>query len=80
MANPVLSDKRFAATAEDLEPGWAAPARTATATETGGAGAPPPAPTAAFAPMSANGTFIKTFFLWGLIVVSVSFALGWIIP
>jgi uncharacterized YccA/Bax inhibitor family protein len=75
MANPVLTDKRFAATAEELEPGWAAPARTATATETAGADAPPPAPTAGFATMSANGTFIKTFFLWGLIVVGGVF--GW---
>jgi uncharacterized YccA/Bax inhibitor family protein len=73
MANPVLSDKRFAATAEELEPGWAAPTRTAT--DPSGAGAPPPAPTTGFATMSANGTFIKTFFLWGLIVVGGAF--GW---
>ena len=28
MANPVLSDKRFTKTADELEPGWAAPTRT----------------------------------------------------
>jgi uncharacterized YccA/Bax inhibitor family protein len=73
MANPVLSDKRFSATAAELEPGWAAPTRTAT--DTSGAGAPPTTPAAGFATMSANGTFLKTFFLWGLIVVAGVF--GW---
>jgi uncharacterized YccA/Bax inhibitor family protein len=66
----VLSDKRFTKTADELEPGWAAPTRT-------GAGAvpPPPGPVSAAATMSANGTFAKTFFLWVLLVVGGSF--GW---
>jgi uncharacterized YccA/Bax inhibitor family protein len=70
MANPVLSDKRFAATAEELAPGWAAPGGPATSS----VGAPPAPPTGV-ATMSANGTFAKTFFLWLLIVVGGVF--GW---
>lgn len=66
MANPVLTDKRFKATAAEMEPGWAAP--------TGTSGAPPDVgrPTRE---MSANGTFAKTFFLWALLVVGGVF--GW---
>jgi uncharacterized YccA/Bax inhibitor family protein len=70
MANPVLNDKRFTATANELEPGWAAPTRTAD-----GAGAPPPETARAGATMSANGTFAKTFFLWILLVAGGAF--GW---
>jgi uncharacterized YccA/Bax inhibitor family protein len=66
MANPVLTDKRFKSTAEELEPGWAAP--------TSAPGAPP-----AVAPptrlMTANGTFAKTFLLWFLLLVGGVF--GW---
>ncbi len=70
MANPVLNDKRFTATAAELEPGWAAPVRP-------GSGAIPPPPGAAStaATMSANGTFAKTFLLWVLLVVGGVF--GW---
>jgi uncharacterized YccA/Bax inhibitor family protein len=70
MANPVLNDKRFSATAEELEPGWAAPAKTGTATVP-----PPPGAAPTTATMSANGTFAKTFLLWVLLVVGGSF--GW---
>lgn len=69
MANPVLNDKRFGATAEELEPGWAAPRTAATP------GQPPPTATHAAATMSANGTFAKTVFLWFLLVVGGAF--GW---
>ena len=70
MANPVLTDKRFSKTADELEPGWAAPTRTDSAS-----GPPPPGPATAAATMSANGTFAKTFFLWVLLVVGGAF--GW---
>jgi uncharacterized YccA/Bax inhibitor family protein len=70
MANPVLTDKRFTATANELEPGWAAPTRTADTP-----GAPPPATAHAAGTMSANGTFAKTFFLWILLVAGGAF--GW---
>jgi uncharacterized YccA/Bax inhibitor family protein len=69
MANPVLTDKRFNATAEELEPGWAAPTRTGSATP------PPPGAALGTATMSANGTFAKTFLLWILLVVGGAF--GW---
>lgn len=70
MANPVLNDKRFTKTADELEPGWAAPTRT------GSDAVPPPPDTApATATMSANGTFAKTFLLWVLLVVGGAF--GW---
>lgn len=70
MANPVLNEKRFSATAAELEPGWATPGRT-------DSGTVPPPPTVAHgtATMSANGTFAKTFFLWLLLVVGGAF--GW---
>jgi uncharacterized YccA/Bax inhibitor family protein len=69
MANPVLNEKRFTATAAELEPGWAAPRTAATP------GEPPPVAPGAAATMSANGTFAKTFFLWFLLVVGGAF--GW---
>jgi uncharacterized YccA/Bax inhibitor family protein len=68
MANPVLSEKRFTKTADELEPGWAAPGGP------GKAGAPPAGSTAV-ATMSANGTFAKTFLLWVLLVAGGAF--GW---
>ncbi len=68
MANPVLSEKRFEATAQELEPGWAAPGRS------GGAAAPPPAGSAV-ATMSVDATFAKTILLWLLIVAGGAF--GW---
>jgi uncharacterized YccA/Bax inhibitor family protein len=71
MANPVLSEKRFTATADELEPGWAAPGGPGTMT----ADAPPAPPATGVATMSANGTFAKTFFLWALIVGGGIF--GW---
>jgi uncharacterized YccA/Bax inhibitor family protein len=74
VANPVLSDKRFTATADELEPGWAAPARTESATGSATV-PPPPAGTRAVATMSANGTFAKTFFLWLLLLVGGTY--GW---
>jgi uncharacterized YccA/Bax inhibitor family protein len=70
MANPVLTDKRFSKTADELEPGWAAPTGTDSASAP-----PPPGPATAAATMSANGTFAKTFFLWVLLVVGGAF--GW---
>ena len=72
MANPVLNEKRFTATAADLEPGWAAPGREATAT---GTVPPPPIAARGTATMSANGTFAKTFLLWLLLVAGGVF--GW---
>jgi uncharacterized YccA/Bax inhibitor family protein len=69
MANPVLTDKRFQATAEELQPGWAAPR-----TGAGEAGAPPQVGRPV-REMSANGTFAKTFFLWALLVAGGVF--GW---
>ncbi len=72
MANPVLSEKRFTATAAELEPGWAAPGHPATTT----AGAPPAgAGVRVLETMSPSGTFAKTFFLWFLLVVGGAF--GW---
>lgn len=71
MANPVLNDKRFSATAAELEPGWAAPREPGPAT----GGAPTATPPTGVATMSANGTFAKTFFLWLLLVVGGAF--GW---
>jgi uncharacterized YccA/Bax inhibitor family protein len=71
MANPVLNDKRFSATAAELEPGWAAPRGPMTDS----AGAPPVSPPTGVATMSANGTFAKTFFLWLLLVAAGAF--GW---
>jgi len=70
MANPVLSEKRFTATAEELEPGWAAPGLTSTATAGG-----PPTGVQTAETMSPSGTFAKTFFLWFLLVVGGAF--GW---
>src|SRR4051812_6650559 len=70
MANPVLNDKRFTATAQDLEPGWAAPTRSDADRVPPPPGAPPAAAT-----MSANSTFAKTFFLWALLLVGGAF--GW---
>lgn len=69
MANPVLSEKRFRATAEEMQPGWAAPRPQA-----GDAGGPPHV-ARPVREMSANGTFAKTFFLWALIVAGGVF--GW---
>ena len=70
MANPVLTDKRFEKSADELEPGWAAPTRPGS-----GSVPPPPGPAPTAATMSANGTFAKTFFLWILLVVGGAF--GW---
>src|SRR5689334_2907227 len=79
MANPVLNDKRFTATADELEPRWAAPARAAadptTAAPTTAAAGAPPATTPAVRTMAANGTFAKTFLLWALLLVGGAF--GW---
>jgi uncharacterized YccA/Bax inhibitor family protein len=73
MANPVLNDKRFTATADELEAGWAAPARPGT--DVASAAGAPPAATPAVTTMSANGTFAKTFLLWALLVAGGVF--GW---
>jgi uncharacterized YccA/Bax inhibitor family protein len=70
MANPVLNDKRFTQTADEFEPGWAAPARTDTGTVP-----PPPGAGPAVATMSANGPFAKTFLLWVLLVAGGTY--GW---
>jgi uncharacterized YccA/Bax inhibitor family protein len=70
MANPALSPKRFEEIAKEDEAGWAAPVALAHAEATG---APPPA--ARVSHMTANGAFLKTFFLF-LIVVAAG-AIGW---
>jgi len=67
VANPVLTGKRFGASAEELQPGWAAPSPT------GGAAPPEARPTVRL--MSANGTFAKAFLLWGLLLVGGAY--GW---
>lgn len=78
MANPVLTDKRVTATAEELEPGWAARGGPRTLTSDPTAAPPaatPPVATGVAHTMSAGGTFAKTFFLWLLIVAGGAF--GW---
>jgi uncharacterized YccA/Bax inhibitor family protein len=70
MANPALSEKRFEEIAKEDQAGWAAPVALAHAEATG---APPP-PTRVSV-MTANGAFLKTFFLF-LIVVAAG-AIGW---
>lgn len=67
MANPVLTDKRFRAGAEELAPGWAAPTRSD--------GAAPPEVTRPTRLMTANGTFAKAFLLWALLLVGGAY--GW---
>ena len=62
MANPVLNDKRFTATADELEPGWAAPTRTGSDRVPPAPGAPPTA-----ARCRRTAPFAKTFFLWILL-------------
>src|SRR5262245_5611389 len=70
MANPALSDKRFEQIQKEDEAGWAAPVALAHAEATG---APPP--TTRVAHMTANGAFLKTFFLF--LIVLATGAVGW---
>ena len=70
MANPALSQKRFEQIEKDDEAGWAAPVALAHAEATG---APPP--TSRVSHMTANGAFIKTFFLFLIVVAAGAF--GW---
>jgi uncharacterized YccA/Bax inhibitor family protein len=70
MANPALSPKRFEQIEKDDEAGWAAPVALAHAEATG---APPP--TTRVSHMTANGAFLKTFFLF--LIVLAAGAFGW---
>jgi uncharacterized YccA/Bax inhibitor family protein len=70
MANPALSPKRFEQIAKEDEAGWAAPVALAHAEATGG---PPPATRVSH--MTANGAFLKTFFLFLIVVAAGAF--GW---
>src|SRR5689334_13467819 len=65
MANPALSQKRFEQIEKEDEAGWAAPVALAHAEATG---APPP--TSRVSHMTANGAFIKTFFLFLIVVAA----------
>ena len=73
MANPVLTPKRIENAADEFEPGWAlaaggAPAATGTQTDPSATG---PVGTRTMTP---GGTFLKTFFLWAIVVAAASFA------
>ena len=70
MPNPALSQKRYETIEKEDEAGWAAPVALAHAEETG---APPP-PTRV-SHMTANGAFLKTFFLFLIVVAAGAF--GW---
>ena len=73
MANPVLTPKRIEAAAAELEPGWAMAAgggfgspAGAVATQTDPAGTGP----VRTRTMTPGGTFLKTFFLWAIVVAA----------
>lgn len=70
MANPALSQKRFEQIAKEDEAGWAAPVALVHAEATG----TPPPPTRVSV-MTANGAFLKTFFLFLIVVAGGAF--GW---
>jgi uncharacterized YccA/Bax inhibitor family protein len=70
MPNPALSQKRYETIEKEDEAGWAAPVALAEAEATG---TPPPA--ARVAHMTANGAFLKTFFLFLIVVAAGAF--GW---
>jgi len=68
MPNPALSQKRYETIAKEDEAGWAAPVALAHAEATGG----PPPPTRV-SHMTANGAFLKTFFLFLIVVAAGAF-------
>jgi uncharacterized YccA/Bax inhibitor family protein len=70
MPNPALSQKRYETIEKEDEAGWAAPVALAEAEATG-----TPPPTARVAHMTANGAFLKTFFLFLIVVAAGAF--GW---
>ena len=76
MPNPALSQKRYETIEKEDEAGWAAPVALAHAEAAEAAGAPPPANTPArVSHMTANGAFLKTFFLFLIVVAAGAF--GW---
>ncbi len=70
MANPALSQKRFDTIAKEDQAGWAAPVALADAEANG-----TPPPTTRVSHMTANGAFLKTFFLF--LIVLAAGAFGW---
>ncbi len=78
MPNPVLDPKKFAAKAEEVHPGWAAPAgSTPPAPDTVSPWPPPPtAPVVAHDPMTVGGVASATGVLITLLVVAA--AAGWV--
>jgi uncharacterized YccA/Bax inhibitor family protein len=78
MPNPVLDPKKFAAKAEEVQPGWAAPAGTIPAAPDEVSPWPPPptAPVANVDPMTVGGVASATGVLITLLVVSAAF--GWV--
>ena len=70
MPNPALSQKRYETIEKEDEAGWAAPVALAHAEAAGG---PPPATRVSH--MTANGAFLKTFFLFLIVVAAGAF--GW---
>jgi uncharacterized YccA/Bax inhibitor family protein len=70
MASPVLNDKAFERGLDESQAGWVAP-DTVTAAQ----GAPPPTSTPVVRPMTANGTFLRAFVLFLLVLAGGAF--GW---
>jgi uncharacterized YccA/Bax inhibitor family protein len=70
MPNPAMNQKRYETIEKEDEAGWAAPVALAHAEATG---APPPASRVSH--MTANGAFLKTFFLFAIVVAAGAF--GW---
>ena len=70
MPNPALSQKRYETIEKEDEAGWAAPVALAHAEATG-----TPPPTTRVSHMTANGAFLKTFFLFLIVVAAGAF--GW---
>ncbi len=82
MPNPVLDPKKFSAKADELEPGWAAPAAAAPpagtippAPDTVSPWPPPPSVTSTHEPMTIGGVTSATGVLITLLVVGA--AVGW---
>jgi uncharacterized YccA/Bax inhibitor family protein len=70
MPNPAMNQKRYETIEKEDEAGWAAPVALAHAEATG---APPPSTRVSH--MTANGAFLKTFFLFLIVVAAGAF--GW---
>ena len=75
MPNPALNQKRYETIEKEDEAGWAAPVALAHTEATGAPPSAPTAPTARVSHMTANGAFLKTFFLFLIVVAAGAF--GW---